>query len=313
MADRDAQPTERRKLFLRKLATTLACLAILLAISLLLAQAISAQARMPVSHAPNATETSTPVPTTTPTYSLDCEVVIHDSIPFNAPIQVAQILSSHIPSECQLRSCPGFSDTNPHRYKAYTFQNPSNAQCVTVRLNSTACAGNLFSAAYSVFNPGNPCSGYLADIGDVISTTGSYNVSLEPGQLLTVVVDAAASLSSCSDFTLTFTPQSQCLVTPTPTITPIPTATFIGTPTFPAYCQFSISDFDYAGRSRPGGPLEPDPRSHILPTIQPAMPGPGGYDPSALQILLFCTSIQQFQQPMRQCTSRGHRLFRQPV
>jgi hypothetical protein len=187
----------------------------------------------------------TPTPTFTPrptaTYGPFCQVSFHDSITSSDPVQTGILTSAHTPSFCSFnpRPCPGVADNLPRHYKAYTFWNPVGSfstQCVNVRIDTTACSGNIVSATYiASFDPNNVCSNYLGDAGDVIVGSGSYEFDIFRGRYLVVVVTEVTPNSGCSDFTVTITPQYECFSTPTPTFTQGPsTRTPTGTPTPPS-------------------------------------------------------------------------------
>jgi hypothetical protein len=188
--------------------------------------------------------TATATRPSTPTYTAYCQLVIHDSITSSDPVQTGILNFLHTPSDCGLptRACPGIADTALRHYKAYTYYNPVGSfstQCVNIRIDTTNCSGNIYSATYvTSFSPNNICDNYLGDTGNVVVGSGSYEFNIFRGRFVVVVVTEVTPNSGCSDFTVTITPQRTCFFTPTstpsmPTRTPTNTSTQppAGTPT----------------------------------------------------------------------------------
>ncbi len=99
-------------------------------------------------------------------------------------------------SSCGIvKANPGINaadQTVPHRFDAYTFQNPTDSPiCVTITLTtSVAQAGLLQSAAYApTFNPAQVNANYLGDIAGNGPATRSYSVTVPANTTFVVVVN----------------------------------------------------------------------------------------------------------------------------
>ena len=169
-------------------------------------------------------------PTPTPTGSPSCTpIVINGSIADGDPFQTDKLVASGIPQTCAgSQTCGIFGDPDQFRYDAYTFVNTTNqTQCVTIDTNTT-CSGNhnIFTAAYlGSFDPNNPCTNWIGDIGSFPNPDQAFQVSIPAGQTFVVVVSEYHH-AGCPTYTLTIT--GLCGGgTPTPT----PSATPTGSPT----------------------------------------------------------------------------------
>lgn len=116
--------------------------------------------------------------------------------------QTGRLLGTGVAQSCgNPKAAPPLSGNQPsaqRRYDAYTFMNGGAARCVTVTYNppQANAAGSNFvgCAAYTVFDPANPQSGYLGDAGsNYTSNPGgfadvSYSFTAPANAPFTVVV-----------------------------------------------------------------------------------------------------------------------------
>jgi hypothetical protein len=203
------------------------------------------------------TPTSAGTPTATPTGSPACSpTVINGSIDLTDPVQTDTLNRSGIAQTCPATtSCQVFGDGLMHHYDSYTFTNTTGStQCVTIDTNA-ACTGPrfIFTAAYlGSFDPNNVCTNWIGDSGFSPNPDIAFQVNVDDGQTLVVVVSNVTAEGTCPAYTLTvtglcsaFTPSptptatgsvsasptatSTATVTATPTVTP--TATARATPT----------------------------------------------------------------------------------
>ncbi len=192
--------------------------------------------------------TPTPTPTPTATPGGGCEVT--GSIDLSDPTQTDRLFRSGIPQTCPAStSCAVFGDPTPRHYDEYSFTNTTGStQCVTVDTN-TACTGTnfIFTAAYlGSFDPNNICTNWIGDSGSSPDPEVAFQVNVDPGQTIVIVVSEVTPDAGCPGYTVTLnnicggvtptptvtvTPTPTVTVTPTPTVTVAPTATVTVTPT----------------------------------------------------------------------------------
>src|SRR5437868_340256 len=186
---------------------------------------------------PTATATATPTPTSTPSC---IPIVIEGSIDDTDPTQTDKLNRSGIPQTCPATTtCAIFGDGLLHHYDSYTFTSTSGStQCVTIDTNS-ACIGVrfIFTAAYlGSFDPKNICTNWIGDSGFSPDPDQAFQVDLDDGQTLVVVVSNVTFNGTCPAYTLTITglcgggtPTPSPTATATATATPTPTATATAT------------------------------------------------------------------------------------
>src|SRR6266542_2218515 len=181
----------------------------------------------------------TPTPTPTPTGSPTC-TPITGSITDTDPTQTDRLFRSGIPQTCpSSNSCAIFGDPTPHHYDAYTLTNTTGAtQCVNIDTN-TACTGTnfIFTAAYlGSFDPNNICTNWIGDSGFSPNPDQAFQVSVDNGQTIVIVVSEVTPNAGCPAYTVTVT--GICgggtpTATPTATFTPTATPTSTATATIP--------------------------------------------------------------------------------
>jgi hypothetical protein len=90
------------------------------------------------------------------------------------------------------------------RYRNHTFLNRlTEAVCFTVDVNS-ACT-QLYSAAYAgTFDPTNPVTRHVGDMGDQGPTLPPYSFMAAPGGQVSVVVHEVVENAPCTNYTVTF-------------------------------------------------------------------------------------------------------------
>ena len=185
------------------------------------------------------TVSATPTATVTPSASPSCTpitpIVIEGSIDLSDPTQVDHLNRSGIPQTCPAsNSCEVAGDQLLHHYDSYTFTNTSGStQCVTIDTNS-ACTGVrfIFTAAYlGSFDPNNICTNWIGDSGFSPDPDQAFQVDVDDGQTLVVVVSNVTAKGTCPAYTLTVTGLCGAFTpSPTPTFTPSPTPTASNTP-----------------------------------------------------------------------------------
>ncbi len=167
----------------------------------------------------------TPTPTATGTPG-GC--TINGSIDTGDPTQTDRLFRSGIPQTCPASTtCATFGDGLPRHYDSYTFTNTTGAtQCVNIDTN-TACTGTnfIFTGAYlGSFDPANICTNWIGDSGFSPNPDQAFQVNVDNGQTLVVVVSEVTPDAGCPGYTLTITPDTICggggSPTPTPTATP---------------------------------------------------------------------------------------------
>jgi hypothetical protein len=167
-----------------------------------------------------------PTPTATPTASATCTpIVINGSIDTGDPTQTDRLFRSGIPQTCPAStSCAILGDGLPRHYDSYTFTNTTGAtQCVTIDTN-TACTGTnfIFIGAYlGSFDPSNVCTNWIGDAGSSPNPEQAFQVNVDNGQTLVVVVSEVNPDAGCPGYTVTIT--GLCgggTPTPTPTCMP---------------------------------------------------------------------------------------------
>jgi len=134
----------------------------------------------------------------------------NDGVTAGSRTQTGRLTRNYTVSTCaSSKSCPGYLTTSgAYPYQAYSFTNStSNAVCVTVNL-ITPCQGQsstgLFTAAYlGNFNSRSLCSGYLADQGGMLTTSGTYSFDVPANTNFTVVVNDVSANSYCGSYNLT--------------------------------------------------------------------------------------------------------------
>jgi hypothetical protein len=165
----------------------------------------------------------TPTPSGTPS---NC--TINGSIDTGDPTQIDRLFRSGIPQTCPpTTSCATFGDGLPRHFDQYTFTNTTGAtQCVTID-PTTQCVGTnyIFVAAYmGSYDPNNICTNWIGDSGsspDPAQPPVTFQVSVDNGQTLVIVVSEVTPDSGCSSYTVNVT--GICGGgggSPTPTATP---------------------------------------------------------------------------------------------
>jgi hypothetical protein len=187
-------------------------------------------------------------PTPTPTGSPSCTpIVVTGSIDTGDPAQTDRLFRSGVPQTCPATTtCAIFGDPTPHHYDLYTFTNTTGAtQCVTVDTN-TQCTGTnfIFTAAYlGSFDPSNICTNWIGDSGFSPNPDQPFQVNVNNGDTLVIVVSEVTPDAGCPAYTVTITglcgggsPTPTATATATATATtppPTPTATATATATTP--------------------------------------------------------------------------------
>src|SRR5438093_2452117 len=170
----------------------------------------------------------TPTPTATAT-GTPSGCVINGSIDTGDPTQIDRLFRSGIPQTCPASTtCATFGDGLPRHYDSYTFTNTTGAtQCVDIDTN-TACTGTnfIFIGAYlGSFDPANICTNWIGDAGSSPNPDQPFQVDVDDGQTLVVVVSEVTPDAGCPGYTVTITGLCPPPGSPTPTPTASPTCT----------------------------------------------------------------------------------------
>ena len=213
-----------------------------------------------------------PTPTATPTGSPSCTpIVVNGSIDTSDPTQIDRLFRSGVPQTCPASTtCATFGDGLPRHYDSYAFTNTTGAtQCVTIDTN-TACTGTnfIFIGAYlDSFDPNNICTNWIGDSGSSPNPDKAFQVDVDDGQTLVVVVSEVTPDAGCPAYTVTITglcgrgtPSPTPTATATATVTPTPTPTSTPTPT-PCTGRCPPTP-----RPRPTPVQRPTPAPHPTPT-----------------------------------------------
>jgi hypothetical protein len=114
----------------------------------------------------------------------------------------------------------------PRHYDEYTFTNTTGAtQCVTVDTN-TACTGTnfIFTGAYlGSYDPNNICTNWIGDSGFSPNPDQAFQVNVDDGQTLVIVVSEVTPDAGCAGYTVTLDNICGGGGSPTPTATATPT------------------------------------------------------------------------------------------
>ena len=221
-----------------------------------------------------------PTPTPTPTGSPTC-TPITGSITDTDPTQTDRLFRSGIPQTCpSSNSCAIFGDPTPHHYDAYTLTNTTGVtQCVNIDTN-TACTGTnfIFTAAYlGSFDPNNICTNWIGDSGFSPNPDQAFQVSVDNGQTIVIVVSEVTPNAGCPAYTVTVTgicggatPTPTATATFTPTATPTATATAtIPPPTPTATATATIPPPTPTATATVTVPPRPSPTPRPRPTPPP--------------------------------------------
>jgi N-acetylneuraminic acid mutarotase len=175
----------------------------------------------------------TATPTATATGSPSCTpTVINGSLDTGDPTQIDRLFRSGFPQTCPATTtCATFGDPTPRHYDSYTFTNTTGStQCVTID-PTTQCVGTnyIFVAAYlGSFDPNNICNNWIGDSGsspDPTQPPVTFQVSVDNGQTLVVVVSEVTPDAGCPAYTLTVTGLCGGGGTPTPSPSGTPSCT----------------------------------------------------------------------------------------
>ena len=153
----------------------------------------------------------TPVPTATATPCAN--TVIAGSITLSDTNIVGRLVANNVTSECGVQKpTPSVEATTTLRLAdAYTFTNTTaSSQCISVRLDASACDQPLYSVAYlDSWNPNNLQENYLADQG-YIGTNVWYSFDVPAGATYIVVVHSRVAGTTCDSYTLNINDGSPC-------------------------------------------------------------------------------------------------------
>lgn len=133
------------------------------------------------------------------------DVTVTGSITSSSPTETGSIgINGAIASCDSPKAFPGVLGNDQVGYDAHTFSNTTaSPQCVTVTENPETCGSDIFSVAYTSFDPSDISKNYLSDLGSAFATTATYSFTvpaLSSFEIVEMVVDGPGEL--CSGYTL---------------------------------------------------------------------------------------------------------------
>ena len=132
--------------------------------------------------------------------------------PGTSGVQTGRIPQSGVDSTCAApKTCPGTaSPGSSFAFDAYQFVNDSSsASCATFTF-PTACGVNqgVHPVLYlGSFDPANPCTNYLGDLGHSINAgeSGAFSVNVPANSTVVLVVHEVGTLPGCQDYSFSVT------------------------------------------------------------------------------------------------------------
>jgi hypothetical protein len=119
--------------------------------------------------------------------------------------QAGRLLTGTISNCAGTNTCPGPVNSTPRHFDSHTYINTSStAECITVELDATGCAGQFMaSASYlNSFNPANLCANFLGVNNSTFNGKQSYSFNVPAGATFVVVVYEANADTGCASYTL---------------------------------------------------------------------------------------------------------------
>ncbi|MBI3654448.1 MAG: HYR domain-containing protein [Acidobacteria bacterium] len=136
--------------------------------------------------------------------------------PSNSGVQSGRLSQNGVDSTCVApKTCPGVIAGSNFTFDAYQFVNHSNSTaCVTFTF-PTACGVNnaVHPVAYlGTFDPANPCSNYLGDIGHSINSgeSGALSVNVPANSIVVLVVHEVGTQPGCQGYSFSVTGLPTC-------------------------------------------------------------------------------------------------------
>ena len=130
-----------------------------------------------------------------------CPTTISGSLDPSDPTQIGRHSRYAPSSTCgTTKAFPGngADTTYSHLYDAYHFINVTSAPvCFTFTLTYPG-SQQFYAAAYSAFDPTNIATGYLGDVGGVLTSPQTMGITVGPGATIDVVVYATAMGTSAA-------------------------------------------------------------------------------------------------------------------
>jgi hypothetical protein len=132
-------------------------------------------------------------------------IIFDDSIAMTDPIQALRLNRDGTTSTCTVpKSCPGPVNFPNTHYDVTFYVNTSNAaQCVVTTITTNCLANPIFMVAYlGSFNPSNPCTNYLADIGSSPAPSQFMSFTVPAGGSFALVVHEVLGGVGCGQYTV---------------------------------------------------------------------------------------------------------------
>jgi hypothetical protein len=133
-----------------------------------------------------------------------CPTTLTGSIDLSDATQLGRLSRIAPVSACgTMKILPGSAETTYlHFYDAYHFINPTGAPiCFDFTLTYPG-SQQLYGAVYSVYDPTNIATGYLGDVGGVLTSPQTMGITVDAGESIDVVVYAISASTAAGSYTL---------------------------------------------------------------------------------------------------------------
>src|SRR4030095_5443555 len=117
--------------------------------------------------------------------------------------QAGRLLTGTISNCAGTNTCPGPVNSTPRHFDSHTYINTSStAECITVELDATGCAGQFMaSASYlNSFNPAHLFANLLGVNNSTFNGKQSYSFNVPAGATFVVVVYEANADTGCASY-----------------------------------------------------------------------------------------------------------------
>ena len=124
--------------------------------------------------------------------------------PGTSGVQTGRNSRGRDPNTCgMVRNIPEFQGGS-YSFDAYSFTNNGSATCVTFHLETDCTDEPLFAVAYlGTFNPANPVTNYLADMGRSPPFSNGFSFDVPANATVILVVSEVVANSECTDYKVT--------------------------------------------------------------------------------------------------------------
>jgi hypothetical protein len=138
-------------------------------------------------------------------------VTINGSLTAADSLQTGRIVRDSVPSTCTGKT-NSLQNTNQVRYDVQNFTNPTGQKaCVTVDIDFSGCGFNDIEAvAYSFYDPANPATNIIGDLGFSTFQRGSFSFPVNAGASFSVVVHEITPNTGCANYTYKVSYSTNC-------------------------------------------------------------------------------------------------------